>query len=119
MPMYEYVCSPCPGDNAELHELLRASRRRLAEGGSDFSIVPELLRSHRFDAFSSIADRDEVQKCPACGCVTGLREEIPLQGSRVDTQGGYRMKAVLKSGREVEGHFAQASRKKSGLYYKP
>lgn len=69
----------------------------------------------RFDGFASIANRDESKTCQCGGSAT--REEIPIQGSRVDTGGGYQMAAVTKKGEKIQGHFGQyAPIKKQGKW---
>lgn len=65
---------------------------------------------HTFDLFRSIATRDDPSVCPECGTASA-REQIPIQGSRVDTGGGYEFamftKDKGKGSRVVPGHIAK------------
>ena len=70
---------------------------------------------HDFDCFSTSSRRGELRTCPECGKETGTHVEIPLKGSRIDTKGSYQMKAILRSGQQIEGHFGVA-RKRKGVY---
>lgn len=63
---------------------------------------------HVFDGFRSIARRDDPITCPECGHEHALREEIPLEGSRIDTEGGYQFAFFTKKdGRKIPGHLAK------------
>jgi putative FmdB family regulatory protein len=69
---------------------------------------------HTYDVFSSISRRDEPRACPECG-ETGAREEIPVQGSRIDTGGGYEMAAISKkTGQKIPGNFGRYAPTKKG-----
>lgn len=71
---------------------------------------------HTFDGFASISRRNEPKLCPECGA-EAQREEIPVQGSRVDTGGGYQMAVVTKKGEKIPGHFGRyAPIKKQGKW---